>query len=423
MLFKAATSLAVLLAVFGYRNGRVAKHNFLDVPALPDAYYVGGNWRQHCSIVKDEKTHAINFCEDITFWDHRDAEGRLNNRYVLLGCDPNRKAWNTVMGPLRDPEPRGYLWLFSTADGSSHRVMLDNYPDGHDFHPLGMDIYPSENGAPSNLFIVNHARERTTIEQFTIDPARPAQATHIRTLTSPYFVAPNAIALTSSTSFYLSNDHLMTRRLPHHLGRVLPVLETTAALPLGWLAHISIENDGTLQHAFAALGVSFANGVSISPCGSQVALASTTRGEVYFYDRNTTTNALRFTSSAPVPFFADNIMYDDVGSLIVTGHPHSPSLVAVAANETGATAPSWVVSVSPNAHVASASDLKDRIYDSRAPLSASRLAPAALNHEVETLFQSNGSVFSTSSTALRDSESGMLYIVGLYEEGMMVCRP
>ncbi|KAF8841816.1 hypothetical protein BDN67DRAFT_490293 [Paxillus ammoniavirescens] len=426
MLFKATTGLAVLLAAFLYRSGRVAKHNFLNVPALPDAYYVGGNWSEHCSVVKDEKAHTINFCEDITFWDHRDAEGRLSNRYVLLGCDPNRKAWNTVMGPLRDPEPRGYLWLYSTTDGSSHPVTLHNYPNGHDFHPLGMDIYPSENGTPSNLFIVNHARERTTIEQFTIDPARPEQATYIRTLSSPYFVAPNAIALTSATSFYVSNDHLMTRRLPHPFGRVLPVFETTAALPLGWLAHVSIEDDGTLHHTFAALGVPFANGVSLSPDGSQVALASTTRAEVYFYARNTTTNVLRFADRVPVPFFVDNIMYDDSASLIVTGHPHFLSLVAVAANETAATAPSWAISISPiskTTQFASANDAKGRTYDSRAPLSVSEFLPPTLNYEVETVFQSNGSVFSSSSTTLRDSESGTLYVAGLYEEGMMVCHP
>ncbi|KAF9236259.1 hypothetical protein BU15DRAFT_89204 [Melanogaster broomeanus] len=426
VLFKVATSLTLLLATFVYRSGRVAKHNVLNVPALPDAYYVGGNWKEHCSVIKDEIAHTINFCEDITFWDHHDVEGGLSNRYVLLGCDPNRKAWNTVMGPLRDPEPRGYLWLYSTADGSSHRVTLHNYPDGHDFHPLGMEIYPSKDGAPSNLFIVNHARARTTIEQFTVDPARPDQATYIRTLTSPYFVAPNALALTSPTSFYVSNDHFMTRRLPHVLGHVLPVFETLAALPFGWLAHVSLDEDGTLHHAFAALGIPFANGVSVSPDGSQVALASTTRGAVYFYDRNATTNALRPTFAVPVPFFVDNIVYDDTGALIATGHPHFPSLIAVAANKTGATAPSWAVSVSPLAktsHFAPASDFERRTYDSRAPLSASELAPAALSHEVETVFQSSGSVFSSSSTSLRDSETGILYIVGLYEEGMMVCRP
>jgi hypothetical protein len=289
-----------------------------------------------------------------------------------------------------------------------------------------MEIYPSKNGAPSNLFIVNHARVHTTIEQFTIDPARPDQATYIRTLTSPYFVAPNALALTSPTSFYVSNDHLMTRRLPHVLGHVLPVFETMAALPLGWLAHVSLDEDGTLHHAFSAFGVPFANGVSISPDGSQVALASTTLGAVYFYDRNATTNALRHASTVPVPFFADNIVYDDAGALIVTGHPHFPSLAAVAANKTGAMAPSWVVSVSPlseTTHFASASDFQDRVYDSRAPLSASELAPASLSHEVETMFQSDGSVYGSSSTSLRDSESGILYIVGLYGEGMMVCHP
>ncbi|KAH7884500.1 hypothetical protein F5I97DRAFT_1461805 [Phlebopus sp. FC_14] len=426
MLFKAAAGVTVLLATFIYRSGRVVKHNILNVPPLPDAYYVGGDWKQHCSLVEDKDEHTIRFCEDITFWDHQDADGSLVNRFVLLGCDPNRHAWNTVMGPLADPEPRAYLWLYSTQDSAAHQVALKDYPQGHDFHPLGMEIYPSKAGSPSNLFVVNHARERTTIEQFVMDPAQPEHATYVRTLTSPYFVAPNALALTSPSSFYVSNDHLMTRRLPNPLGHILPVIESVAGLPFGWLAHVTVHEDGTLDHQFVAFGIPFPNGVAVSHDGSQVALSSTTLGEIYFYDRNVNTNALQYAYSVPVPFFPDNIMYDDTGSLIVTGHPHFPSLVAVAANKSGATGPSWAVSLSaiPNqTHFASKSDFAKRMYDLRAPLSASKLAPAALTHEVETLFQSDGSVYGTSCTTLRDVESGTLYIAGLYGEGMMVCRP
>lgn len=426
MVYRIVTIFTVLLAALIYRSGRVLKHNVLSLPSLPEAYYIGGDYKERCTIVRDETANTINYCEDITFWDHLDEQDRLARRFVLLGCDPNRKAWNTVMGPLRDPEPFAFLWLYSTESGSLHPVTLDNYPEGHDFHPLGMEVYPSKVGAPSNLFIVNHARANTTIEQFVLDPTQPTTAVHVRTLTSPYFVSPNSVALTSPTSFYVSNDHLMTRRLPSPFGKTLPVIESLAALPFSWLAHVTISPDGALQHKIVAFGVPFANGVAVSHDGSQVALSATTLGEVYIYDRNQSTDDLKFSHSVPVPFLPDNIMYADDGALIVTGHPHFPSVAAVAANKPGAKAASWTVSIRPISDTTRAKSEKDfvkRAYDLRAPLSASAIAPAVLTHEVETLFQSDGSVFGTSATGLVDTRTGTLYVSGLYEEGMLVCGP
>lgn len=423
-------------AVFVYRSGRVAWNHILTVPDLPDAYYVGGNWASHCSLIKDPSSNDVSFCEDITFWDHHDAHGVLTDRLVLLGCDPNRKAWNTVMGPLRDPDPRGHLFLYVPSTDAVHRLSLEGYPAGHDFHPLGMEVYPSRNGSSSNLFIVNHARAQTTIEQFVLDPAHLAEARYVRTLRSPYFVSPNAIALTSPTSFYVTNDHLLTRRLPNPIGHVLPLVETIAGLPLGWIAHVSVHesnptdgdgadknaDDVTFSHTVAALGIPFPNGIALSPSHTHLAVASTSLGLVYFY---TLTNAsLSLSHTVPVPFFPDNVIYDDDGALIVTGHPHFPSLVGVAANKTGATAPSWAVSLTPLSDIVrSDGERPARAYDERAPLSASKFAPPVTTHEVETLFQSDGSVFGSSSTTLRDAKTGTIYVAGLYEQGMLVCRP
>lgn len=407
---------------FVYRNGRIFRHHILTHPNLPAVYYAGGDYKDHCSIVKDEQSNTISSCEDMAFWDHLDAEDHLTRRFVLLGCDPNRKAWNTVMGPLRNPEPFANLWIYSTETTSLEPITIENYPMGHDFHPLGMEAYPSKAGATSNLFIVNHARANTTIEQFVLDPAQPTKATHVRTLTSSHFISPNSVALTSSTSFYVSNDHLMTCRLPSPFGKVLPLIESIGGLPLGWLAHVTLSPDGTtFEHKIVASGVPFANGVAVSPDGAQVALSATSMGQVYIYTRNPSTNDLVFSHSITVPFLPDNIIYEDSGTLIVTGHPHFPALTAVAANKTGAQAPSWAVSL--RSIVSTTHVVGDRSYDLRAPLSASVIAPAAPAHDVETLFQSDGSVFGCSSTTLVDSRTRSLYMVGLYEEGMLICHP
>lgn len=331
--------------------------------------------------------------------------------------------------PLRNPDPRGSLWVYSPDKAKNAKpglLTLKGYPEGHDFHPLGIDIYPSRSGGVSNMFVINHARERSFIEQFTLSPGIATTATWVRTISHNFFVAPNSLTLTSPTAFYVSNDHLMTRRLPFPLNEVLPLAESVLALPLGWVGHVSIEPEtGAVNYEFIKFGLPFPNGIAISRDGSQVAVAGTVLSHVTFYSRNTTSNTLAFNSTVPVPFNADNVRFDDEDNLIVTGHPHFPSLVEVAAKKPGALSPSWVMSLSPRTQstVGAPNLVTPKSFDLKAPISASSRVSAALSHDAQTLFQSNGSVFQTSSTGLRDARTGVLYLVGLYEEGLFICRP
>ncbi|KII89957.1 hypothetical protein PLICRDRAFT_697768 [Plicaturopsis crispa FD-325 SS-3] len=423
---------ALFLAAFVWRNGRVMR-NFLVLSDFPAGYYAGGDWQTQCEVIKDEPAGAMKYCEDATFWDQLDGAGKVRERLLLLSCDPNRKSWNTVMGPLNDPTPLGALWLYApsatgTEKATPQRVVLQGYPQGHDFHPLGLEIYPSRDGTDSNLFVVNHARQRTVIEQFIVSPASPTEATWVRTISLKYFVSPNALALTSPTSFYVSNDHFFTRRLPAPFGGILPMIESTFALPFGWLAHVSLEGgdkgEVKVNHKFSAFGVPFANGVAISPDGRTVALSATSFGRVNFYARDAVTNDLTFTHAVQTPFTPDNIMYDDDGTLIVAGHPHFPSVIAVAANKSER-APSWVISLTPRSQsfLQDESSVLPAAYDTAAPISASSKVPAVHSHAVETIVQSNGTGFSTSCTGLRDSLTGVVYVTGLYEEGLLACKP
>jgi len=390
----------------------------------------------------------MNNCEDAAFWEKVDDSGAVIDKVLLLSCDPNRKAWNTVMGPLSDPSPRGALWFYniggdaSGASAQPRRITLEGYPETHDFHPLGFDIYPSHPNQPySNLFVVNHARHNSTIEQFTLSWHEPDRAKWVRTISGPELVAPNALALTSPTSFYLTHDHRFTRRLPGLLGKTLPIAESILALPLAWATHVNVTDkvrvDTTTKDKALALTttnvkteteivashIPFPNGIAISPDGTQVAIASTTLGEILFYARDITTQALSLSARVPTPFAPDNIMYDSRGSLIVAGHPYFQALTAVAANRTGARAPSWVLSITPSPSGAAGAGAEMDAWDVGAPVPASRKVPRVPGYEMRTLYQSDGSEFSSSSTGLRDSKTGVLYVVGLYQDGLMVCSP
>lgn len=387
----------------------------------------------------------MKYCEDATFWEKVDGTGGVVDKVVLLSCDPSRKSWNTVMGPLHDPSARGALWLYDIGDAAARpvRVTLEGYPEEQDFHPLGLDIYPSQPNEPySNLFVVNHARDSSTIEQFALSWQRPDRAKWVRTLSGPDLVAPNALALTSPTSFYLTHDHRFTRRLPGVLGKTLPIAESVLALPLSWATHVTLPETETEAEApgpssttnininattvVVASHIPFSNGVAISPDGTHVAIASTTLCEILFYARDAATQALELRARVPTPFAPDNVMFDSRGALVVAGHPYFQALVAVAANRPDARAPSWVVSITPSAAEAGAEgEQQDNggVWDAGVPVPASRKVPRVPGYELRTLYQSDGSEFSSSSTGLRDAKTGILYVTGLYEEGLMVCSP
>ncbi|KXN89121.1 Serum paraoxonase/arylesterase 1, partial [Leucoagaricus sp. SymC.cos] len=427
-------------SVIYYRNGKTIKNSILFKSSLPKGYIAGGEFDTDCMDIGSTATPEIASCEDIAFWDLHDVSGKLQERRLVLGCDPNRHNWNTVMGPLRDPNPRAYLWVYTENTKNSkkpdlRKLELKNYPEGHDFHPLGIEIWPSYGGNSSYLYAVNHARARTVIEQFLLDPADLSAATHIRTISHPLFISPNALALTSPDSFYVSNDHLFTRRLPI-LGKFVPITETLLGLPLSFVAHVTLNPPSSPadtpiieKHTIEAPFIPFSNGVSLSPGGGEVAVASTTLSELFFYTRDKATNKLTYKATVPVPFCPDNIRYyapeshdDENSQLIVSGHPHFPSVVAVAAKKPGAVGQSWIVSISKQPN----NDSNATSYDTKAPFSANEKIPLSAipkEYAIETIFQSDGTGFSTSATGLKDSLTGHVYISGLYApQGAMVCR-
>ncbi|TFK72893.1 calcium-dependent phosphotriesterase [Pluteus cervinus] len=437
--FRPLTFVSVLVAWLIYKNGLSVKNSILIKSPLPEGYYYGGNFTTQCTNLPNpaDSDDLVKYCEDVTFWDLHDQSGKLSERRVILSCDPGRKQWNTVMGPLRDPEPLGTLFWYAPKYTKENvrriapdsvkpeKIVFKGYPEGHTFHPLGVDIYPSFGGNASNLYVVNHAKERTVIEQFVLSPNKPV-ATYIRTLSSPYFVAPNSLALTSPDSFYVTNDHLITRRWPI-IGHFVPLLESLLALPLAFVLHITLNPPSSSKDAIQSLQIveklmPFPNGVSVSPSGKEVAIVSTTMNSAFIYNRDLTTNLLELKSQVQVPFSADNILYDDDSNLILAGHPNFPQLTKVVADEKDqVVAPSWVVEISPRKE---AINVKTYQEDTLAPVSVHSKVSPSPDYAVKTLFQSDGSVFSTSCTGMRDTVSSVFYISGLYADpGVMVCRP
>lgn len=444
------------------RSGELIKNSILIRSSFPHGYIAGGQYASDCTTVsytKDKPEESLSSCEDETFWELHDAQGKVVERPVILSCDPGRRAWNTVMGPMRNPDPLGGLWLYvpepkvvwrkktdpeprildtKLATNKAYRITLKNYPQNHDFHPLGVEVWPSHGGNSSNLYVVNHARARTVVEHFVINPANPTEAQHIRTIQSGYFRSANGLALTSPDAFYVSNDHLITRRMPF-IGHFLPVIESVLGLPFGFISHITLneytssESNAIAKASFAKLFIPFPNGVALSSSGTEVAVASSSVSKIVIYERDPETNELKYEKDVvTVPFVPDNLHFSPSSNsnsgeeIIVAGHPNFPDLTKVAANVTGATSGSWVVAIVPKAEE---NRQRSRRFDPDAPVStSSKMIMDGENYTLHTLFQSNGKEakggFPGSTTGLVDPETRALYVSGLYAKGgMIVCKP
>ena len=322
-------------------------------------------------------------------------------------------------GPLDDPSPRGSLWVYAPNSKSPFtEVELQDYPEHLDFHPLGLDVFPgSSTKDHSHMLVVNHGRDNSTIEQFLLSPVAPYRATYVRTLTSPHFVSPNAVAFASASTLYVTQDHRFTRRLPGLFGKILPMIETLLLPGIAWVNHVDIHSDGRLNVTYAARGISFANGIAVSGDGARVAVASSSQGAIHLYSR-ARGDKLIWEEMVPVPFSPDNIRFEDGGILVVAGHPNFLALSAVATQKTQE-APSWIVSITPRIKPLTPTSSKE---EDLAPRPAYKRMPISLSHEVKTLYQSNGSGFSTSSSGLWDEHSKAFYAVGLFQEGILTCK-
>lgn len=323
---------------------------------------------------------------------------------------------------MRDPNPKGDIWVYGFDKKSSpspQRVQLDGFPATSDFHPLGIDILPATSTEPAHLFITNHGRNFSTVEQFKLfdGESAPYRAQYIRTWTHQKAIhAPNAVVPLSPTSFYVTNDHTLTRRLPSPWNEILPLIETVLVVPGGWVDRLDWV-EGEIKVTRAVSGIAFANGIAMSPDGSEVAVASTTGGTVQLYDRDKSTNVLKFREQVFVPFTPDNVAYDEKkGSIIVAGHPHFPSLLEVVAKK-ATTAPSWVLEIEKRKDTASG----ERKGDAAAPYPVYQRVSQMSNptYDVTTLYQSDGEHFGFSTTGVQHGKH--LFVSGLYQEGVLHC--
>lgn len=360
-----------------------------------------------------------------------------------------------------DPEPRGALWLatYSRSGGTVvKKIDLEGFPDSSHFHPLGIDVIsdPSTEGG-FKLFVINHGPHNATIEIFSLSSpdtvyhdghnTNPITIVHLATLTHPAFLSPNSLVLVSPTSFLVTNDHRWPTRLR---GAALSRFETFSKFPGGWVDLVEFESEGNNDAGVVVTkvtrmtpSISFANGIALSPDGKTIALASSVEDTIRFFHWDLPSRTLELYATVPIPYHPDNLDYTEDGVLYVAGTPHFPTLIKVAKGQLPSVvkAGSWASAVTPVVVVehldgtTTTTAFKQPLLlgadpaeeldggSAAAPFSDPRRAVKVKTHDVRTVYQSDGSPpgYGTSSGAVVDAAMGVVFIVGLYERGMLQC--
>lgn len=355
--------------------------------------------------------HALHACEHFV---HEPSHG-----ITVLSCDPSRINWNACVGPIIDPKPRGALWVY---DGEQLRyVPIDDFPDAHDFHPLGIALW--DMGSAVRVFATNHATHASSVEVIDLHrSARGWRARFVRTVAHPVAThAVNSLVALSPTSFIVTNTHTALVRPPPvddmrtllaalYGGvapllaplivdpRVAPVLnQIDTSVGFGFVAYVSFES-GEVAANVIANRLMFPNGIALTPSRKALVVSSTVYPGVLVYSFDGEPDWAHLKLGQPtavhLPFFPDNIALAP-RSTPVSGDPLEGQMVVVAGHPSGrdneemkedprgerAPSPSWVVEV---AYVG------DGSTDDDAPVPAHEHSITTPGWRVHTILQTNG---------------------------------
>ncbi|KAI0446509.1 putative paraoxonase [Xylaria telfairii] len=406
MVFRLALSVVALalLLPFGYERGQVLSSLFWR--NAPHRLVKVNAFASHEVWFSDR----IRSCEDALIVE---SEG-----LAILGCDPGRERWNTVMGIfLPEPVENGGLYVFDYKDASASddealkQLDFVDFKFQSDFHSLGMAYEEST----STLFVASHRHDFPAVEMFKLD-LKAYTATHLRSIQHPLIRGPNSIVLINDHEFFVTNsNHFLIRDHP-----ILNRIETNLGFPGGTIVHVDISpviKDPEASVQANVIGrLPFANGIELLNDTTAV-VASSGMAKVYFYTISRPKDAAglpgvpKFTiaSKLRLPFAPDNLSVSKDGALMIAGHPHIPSL--------GKFAETRHICNSP-AELAKADALmQETCRTFSAPSWAARWTE---DGGLETLYADVE--YPTSATAARDSDRRIGIISGLYAKGILVWR-
>ena len=248
--------------------------------------------------------------------------------------------------------------------------------------------------------VIKHGAYDSQIESYKLS-IENVSATFQLVFQHPLLPNPNSIAALSTTEYLITNDHYFRRRD----GSLLPLLETYLGIPGGSIVYFAYDPDlpdGEKVTVKTLARLPFANGIAMLNA-STVAVASSSDASVTLYTikrlEGEKTPKLSVYRTINVSFHPDNLSVDGDGKLLITGHPHAPSLEKLAKN---------------NGRCHSVQNKTKANCDIRAP---SWIVEWSEGDGLQTLY--TGIKYGSSTTAMRDVQRRLGLAVGLYAKGVL----
>lgn len=228
----------------------------------------------------------------------------------------------------RDKAARGAIHVFDVSDPLSTAAWRDRTNGAPSaFKPLGLDFY--DDGEVRRLFVINEATP--AVEVF--DVAEDGALTHLESFVERRLTSPNNVVAVGPRQFYVTNDV--------RPGRDALIADLHFLMRVGSGDIFFVDSD---VWRLAAEGLRFANGLALSPDGTQLYVAETAGNAVKVFDRDPATGALMLAGAIDLEAAPDNINMDEDGALWVGALP-KPLLVPRLHNDLNAVAPSAVIKV------------------------------------------------------------------------------
>ncbi|CAD6569787.1 MAG: hypothetical protein CYPHOPRED_003579 [Cyphobasidiales sp. Tagirdzhanova-0007] len=361
---------------------------------------------------------------------------------AVLSSDPGRPIFNAFSAEgVEKKAPAGRLLLYYLDSRQVTPVVINGWPEGRPFHPLGIGLL--ESSSPSSfataiLAVANYQQHSASVEMFRLT-AKPADlpstsppssisAVHLRTFEHPSITSPNAVVPLSESHVIFTNSYRISpRRTP-----LLAKLELMFAYPGGRVIALFGDANGQVASTTLASGIAIANGLALNADRSILAVAGSMSHSIHVYDvrngneRITDSTQLRLRKTVPVGFSTDNLQFvhqhgkKDEELLLAAGHPDALAYLRTAKTGGGTLAPSRIAKIRIAKAVPAAGtppSLLQRVYS----------LFEVKDGDAVIIFESLGSFYGTSSTAapFRDPEHGgkqEMLVTSLWEHGMMRCK-
>jgi hypothetical protein len=214
----------------------------------------------------------------------------------------------------------------------------------------------------------------------------------------PLLKAPNAIAALNEHELYITNDHHFLQKD----GAFLSHLETYAQLPLGSVVYVNLATENHPAEVRSVARSPFTNGVALLN-ESALAVSSSSTTKVFLYDILPDRSLLQ-TGTITLPFMPDNLSVDKKGTLLIAGHPHPPTLDKLRKDRFEC--------------LMDNSRKNEDCYEGTTP---SGMAEWSAEDGLKISHLTKGG-FSTSCTAMRDTDYKLGFMTGLYEKGILVWK-